>query len=604
MEAKNIYIVDLFNVKNFQLVTPVYQRNYAWEEKTYGELFKDLVDLIPNDLENTNSQKNYFLGTIMLKESEEKIVQTNWIIDGQQRLTTFFILVCAIKEKFHEYPGIADWCDSILFNDTIIDNKKVPKLKLKLVKTDNDVLETILKLKVAHKNKDDDGEESDLQNVMDYFKNAIDETFCINNQLNANRMEYFIDNVLKHIQVVEVLMGIRRNNEENEQLIFDRINATGVSLTLKELLCNYLLMGNKTYQQMDDLYQNKWVALENKLGNDPDALDEYLKVFFTTKFSVASDTSNEDAKRHKRNISYSSFKNWFTNEVVPSCDDDEQQARKYVFDELLKFCDYYLILTGKNLNLSFIDHNNMCLLLWLNMLGTHTYYPLVLKLIEDLDQKAITNQNLHDMLFLVLNYLVRILLLPDQKNINILFLDAYRNAFGKNINQNECVNQLKKQFTSRGKYSFVSDLNFKRDLKHNQIAPSLAYVYLLICHYSLYPSQLSAINTNGINLVNIFDVNKYSNVSYKMESTLANQAITKEKLLGKKTHEKIQILLSGEFKDIYQTLPTTATDFNEDTIKKYLDERFNFLWKIIANSFDCQQDIKDDESDYPTVLNK
>ena len=45
------------------------------------------------------------------------------------------------------------------------------------------------------------------------------------------------------------------------------------------------------------------------LEGDPDALDEYLKVFFTTKFSVAEDKDNEDAKHHRRNISYSSFKN-------------------------------------------------------------------------------------------------------------------------------------------------------------------------------------------------------------------------------------------------------------------------------------------------------
>ena len=592
MEVNTKTIVELFSEPNFQFITPVYQRNYAWEESTYHELFIDLVDLIPDDLRNQNVQKSYFLGTLILKETESEKVRSNWIIDGQQRLTTFFILICAIKDCFKDHPGIVDWCNSLLLNQAMEDEHQIPKLKLKLVKTDNDVLESILKLRNHPKSRlDDDEQFSKLQNVMDDYCSYVQDEFFSAGQPNNEKMQYFIDFVLKRIQVVQVLMGTGRKQEENEQEIFDRINATGTPLTFRELLCNFLLMGNTSYNEMDELYRSKWLRLENLLDNDKKELDEFLNVFFATKFSVAYSSGSHDAKSHKHNITYSSFKNWYSNEVAPRFS-DECDGKKYVFDELLKFCNYYLIMTGKDLNSSLVNYEGMCSLLWLNMLHQTIYYPLVLKLMEDLDQKNITNETFNAIVAYLLNYLVRISLLPDQKGLNSLFLGIYRKAIGKDkINNATCFKKIKELFNDIGKYEFVSDANFKHDLHHNPVSDNLALTLLLICHYGLYPTSLNLISSSGIKVINIFPVTEHSLISYEMEKTLPNKAISKENLLGKNYQEKMHILLSGDFKDLYLNLPETCNDFNEDIVKKHLDEQFNFLWQIIANIFNCNPDV-------------
>ena len=76
--------------KNHYIV-PDYQREYVWKDEQVEQLLADLLDAY-----NTDSQKAYFLGTIVTYDSGSQFE----LIDGQQRLTTFFILLCAIKKIY------------------------------------------------------------------------------------------------------------------------------------------------------------------------------------------------------------------------------------------------------------------------------------------------------------------------------------------------------------------------------------------------------------------------------------------------------------------------------------------------------------------------
>ena len=69
--------------KNHYIV-PDYQREYVWKDEQVEQLLADLLDAY-----NTDSQKAYFLGTIVTYDSGSQFE----LIDGQQRLTTFFTLL-------------------------------------------------------------------------------------------------------------------------------------------------------------------------------------------------------------------------------------------------------------------------------------------------------------------------------------------------------------------------------------------------------------------------------------------------------------------------------------------------------------------------------
>ena len=69
-------------------VIPEYQREYVWEKTQVKQLMEDLLDAYTSD-----KNKAYFLGTIVTCSANGDFE----LVDGQQRLTTFFIILCIVK---------------------------------------------------------------------------------------------------------------------------------------------------------------------------------------------------------------------------------------------------------------------------------------------------------------------------------------------------------------------------------------------------------------------------------------------------------------------------------------------------------------------------
>lgn len=67
-------------------VIPRYQRAYAWEDKEIGQLIDDINDI---DIDST---ENYYIGSLIVSKIQGK-TETYEVVDGQQRLTTLFLLL-------------------------------------------------------------------------------------------------------------------------------------------------------------------------------------------------------------------------------------------------------------------------------------------------------------------------------------------------------------------------------------------------------------------------------------------------------------------------------------------------------------------------------
>lgn len=81
-----------------EYVIPIYQRNYAWGEAEINQLIRDIYDFSKNQ---DNSNKDYFIGSLVVferKENDKTLFET---IDGQQRLTTLNILLSVLHREFH-----------------------------------------------------------------------------------------------------------------------------------------------------------------------------------------------------------------------------------------------------------------------------------------------------------------------------------------------------------------------------------------------------------------------------------------------------------------------------------------------------------------------
>src|SRR5438270_8510858 len=83
--------------RNCFYIVPDYQREYVWTDKEVQQLVDDIDDQF-----DASGGREYFIGTILVSPAGER--NQFEVIDGQQRLTTLFLLLCALKHLFKGDP--------------------------------------------------------------------------------------------------------------------------------------------------------------------------------------------------------------------------------------------------------------------------------------------------------------------------------------------------------------------------------------------------------------------------------------------------------------------------------------------------------------------
>ena len=135
----NISIKPINELLQYNFFIPSYQRGYRWTEKQVTDLLEDINDFIPKEIPNSDEKTWYCLQPIVVKKKDDY-----WdVIDGQQRLTTIYLIIHYInemwkgKQKLKEFVlnyetrneshdflssiAIDDTLDNVLINDENID---------------------------------------------------------------------------------------------------------------------------------------------------------------------------------------------------------------------------------------------------------------------------------------------------------------------------------------------------------------------------------------------------------------------------------------------------------------------------------------------------
>lgn len=146
VSRKNIskLFVDMQNKK---FIIPDYQRPYTWDEEKCGVLWEDIT----NFHESNHDTNEYFLGTIVSYKNGQNIE----IIDGQQRITSFFLLLRAFYKKLEEMTeddnvkGLKNQIAPCIWDinpisQIVSDKKKIHIESLVATDEDNEVFHSIL----------------------------------------------------------------------------------------------------------------------------------------------------------------------------------------------------------------------------------------------------------------------------------------------------------------------------------------------------------------------------------------------------------------------------------------------------------------------------
>lgn len=251
-----------------KFLIPEYQRPYAWTDDQVLTLFEDLVEYT-----NNQNESSYFLGCIVSFSNENKEQE---IIDGQQRITTLFLLLRAIHRKLQKMsdskekdnfirqiePAIwkIDELTSVADYGSVLIESKVLEVEY------NQILENILKTgEVEDKSKD--------RYSLNYklLIKLLDE-YANNEPLNFYR---FTNNVLNKT----IVLPIKADTQETALTIFSTLNDRGLPLSDADIFKAQIY--NKLNEENKAKFVEEW---KNLTLRSETAAESIQKLFYYYMF--------------------------------------------------------------------------------------------------------------------------------------------------------------------------------------------------------------------------------------------------------------------------------------------------------------------------------
>lgn len=303
-EPRRVGLMELLMTSSgCQFVIPVYQRNYTWRaDNEVKQYLNDLCHVLSRDY------KNHFMGILIyLEKSIDFSTRELSVIDGQQRLTTTFLTIYAIRKIFMdngEDDRVQQLDGQYLTNPY---HKEKIKYKLKPLVADDDVYRCI----VEDRLEDNENEQSLIYKNYIYIKNYLEGLIATG--YTANDILLALNNLY--------VVCIPISEEDNAQKIFESINATGVKLTAADLIRNFLLM-NLDSDTQEKYYAQYWRKIEEFISTNSNELEMFFRMYLAIKTYVLV----------PKNGVYRNFVDWVENNEIETSD---------LFKELLEYAKIY-----------------------------------------------------------------------------------------------------------------------------------------------------------------------------------------------------------------------------------------------------------------------
>ena len=530
MKANKVWLFsDLIEKNKRVFKVPVYQRNYDWTNVQCEKLYSDIIKAWTDDV-------HHFTGTIVYVEDVNGGSGLNevLIIDGQQRITTIYILLKALLDLS---KGNSDRVESevtdVMFNRNCDEEYKV---KLKPVQTDNNQLMYLIQDKVEK-----------MDRTTNVYKSYITFKKLIQNSLEDGFELKDILFGIKKLEVVEIILD--KHQGDMPQKIFESINSTGLDLSLADLIRNYLLMDE---DNQDYLYQEYWLDIEKNVGYKN--LGDFFINYINSQVTKAVNSKN----------AYTLFKE--------TCEFNSY-SHEDVLKKLKRTSKYYGVFIGENISYS---KEIQRLLVSFNMIKQTTVLPFIFNIFDDFEDGKIEEEELINILEYTLTYLIRNTTCESTKNLSKFMKSLYTRAFS------ECKENCFKKFIS-----------FLNNLKANDRMPdgkeffeALIYKPIYkksICKYvlsSIENSTKETINTDNLTIEHILPQKEnavlwkkslgeeYSKVYEVYLHTLGNLTFTgyNSELGTKSFSEKKRIIRENSKATILNKYVLSANDWNEDAI--------------------------------------
>jgi hypothetical protein len=292
MVQQSILSHDLSLAEVFQgfYRVPDYQREYIWGEPDAkgerGDEVEQFLRDIYGEFEQATSQDapEYFIGTIVVCLGPDAVFD---LIDGQQRTTTSFLALCALRDALaeleEEIPSTLK--GQISDGSTDWQGKTVHRMRLDLQYEDaSGVLEDYGIGQAEEVDRETTRSIRNLANAYD----AISEFLAVTFKSDPNELKRFHGYFTNKVKLIR----IQTPNVSRALKIFETINDRGVGLDAMDLLKNLLFM-NANPGQFSKL-KDIWKELSQEIYDAGEKPLRFLRYYIMASFEVDAKLREEE----------------------------------------------------------------------------------------------------------------------------------------------------------------------------------------------------------------------------------------------------------------------------------------------------------------------
>ena len=377
MNASAQSLVGMITNAGTRFVVPVFQRPYCWEREHCEQLWEDILAV------GRRGEGRHFTGAIVWVQDgvmPASGVTPLLLVDGQQRIATVTLLLVALAEyaREHARAGLSFSQEELLSAGYLVNRWKKgdDRYKLTLSQGDCETLKSIL-----------DHLEDPGKPIVGKSERLLDSLLFFRERLTGLDDPNAVWDGVQRLEVVSISLDA---GQDNPQMIFESMNATGKELSPSDLARNFVLMCLPTREQ-EELYRSHWRVIEERIGPDPSGevfkafLRGYLMVLYAPKVPAERDVYPM-FKRHVIQHGY-----------------DQPDRVRGLLDELKKFADYHAAITGQRVN-------NPCLKAAfrdLAELRSTTLHPMLMSLCRDFAEGTFGIEDFEAMLRTLESYIFR-----------------------------------------------------------------------------------------------------------------------------------------------------------------------------------------------------
>lgn len=339
------HLWNLANLFKFMYNVPVYQRPYSWDKEQIETL---LVDII-NTYRSKTKNEGYYTGNIIVFDKEEKInglITKYDIIDGQQRITTFTLILLSlytisismgvdetdktlanIKGLIWKYINREYHKDHKVVNLNSIEKKCFSDLCDRCFVQPKEIISFC---NTYHCTSIFD------ERVLSNFKQiytVIQKEISLDNQ---DKILDFADYIIQYVQFIVIEANCNANKVFS---IFESINSKGKKLEEIDLIKTYIF--SKLDADSYNTYLDKWGQLIIKTqDNLYDYLYNYIKAFLSF---------------YTNNININKFKSICQSKLLQFFNEtNESEALKKLLDDMYEKVEFYNMLSSTEAAYDFV----------------------------------------------------------------------------------------------------------------------------------------------------------------------------------------------------------------------------------------------------------